>query len=357
MPQARKLTPISGPDGIPPRRHLRYRKSWDQSGAFTVRFPILLAAVLSLAACGQSDPTSTAASAPPTSGPAESSSNTGGATAALGPLNTRFDCLRESGGILVIAHRGGPTRDYPENAIETFQRTWKAGTHAMEIDIAETKDGKLVLMHDDDLDRTTNGTGFVVDHTLAEIQALKLRTRAKQTEFHPPTLEAALEWAVQNHAFLELDKKRSASYAAIVAAIRAAKAENNVLLITYTDDQAIAAQKAAPDLIVNVTLNSVQQLDGLIAAGLKPERLIAWTGNTEPRPDLWKALAARGVESIFGANGSRAEGIDNRYWDDGDGSEFNTLAAGGLRVLVTGMSDKTSRQLSQEIRAAAGCGF
>jgi glycerophosphoryl diester phosphodiesterase len=326
-----------------------------------MRLTVIAATALALAACGQpNDPTATAstdASGPPISGPAESSSETGAASAALGPLNTRFDCLRESGGVLVVAHRGGPTRDFPENAIETFQRTWKAGTHAMEIDIAETRDGKLVLMHDDDLDRTTNGTGLVVDHTLAEIQALKLRTGTKQTDFYPPTLQAALEWAVQNHAFLELDKKRSASYAPIIAAVRAAKAENNVLLITYTDDQAIEAQKAAPDLIINATLNSVDQLDKLVAAGLKPERLIAWTGNVEPRPNLWKALAARGVASIFGTNGSRAEGLDYKYWDDGDGAEFNALAANGLPILVTGFSDKTSRQLSQEIRAAGGCGF
>ena len=51
----------------------------------------------------------------------------------------------------------------------------------------------------------------------------------------------------------------------IIAAVRAAKAENNVLLITYTDDQAIEAQKAAPDLIINATMNSADQLDTLEA--------------------------------------------------------------------------------------------
>jgi glycerophosphoryl diester phosphodiesterase len=319
-----------------------------------VRFALLAATVLALAACGQpADPTATASTdAPeaPISGPAES-------TSTPATLAARFDCLRDSGGILVIAHRGGPTRDYPENAIESFQRTYKAGTHAMEIDIAETKDGQLVLMHDDELDRTTTGTGLVADHTLAEIQALSLKTGSKTTDFRAPTLQAALEWAVQTGAFLELDKKRSASYAPIVAAVRAAKAENNVLLITYTDDQAIEAHKLAPGLVINASLNSAEQLDKLIAAGVQPERLLAWTGNVEPRPELWKSLAARGVESIFGTNGSRAEGLDYKYWDDDDGEEFNKLAAGGLPILVTGYSDKTSRQLSREIRAASACGF
>lgn len=277
--------------------------------------------------------------------------------AAVGPLHERLDCLRTSGGLLLIGHRGGPTRDYPENAIETLERTLKAGTRAMEVDIAETKDGRLVLMHDDDLDRTTTGTGPVADHTLAEIQELKLETGSKVTDFRAPTLEAALDWAVKNNAILELDKKRAATYPPIIAAVRAAKAENNVLVITYTDEQAVDLHRLAPDLMITATVNSIAQFDDLVSRGVKPDRLLAWTGNVEPQPDLWSALAARGVESIFGTNGSRAEGLDYRYWDDDDGSEFNQLVADGLPILVTSLTDKTARQLASEIRKSESCGF
>lgn len=325
-----------------------------------MRHALLAAAAIALAACGQpADPTATASTdappAPEASGPMES------AEAASPPpgasLAARLDCVRQSGGVLVIAHRGGPTRDYPENAIESFERSFKAGTHVMEIDIAETKDGKLVLMHDDDLDRTTTGTGLVADHTLADIQALKLRTGSKTTSFHPPTLEAALVWAMKANAILELDKKRSASYAPIIAAIRAAKAENNVLLITYTDEQAIDAQKQAPDLVINATITSAAQYDRLAAAGINPANLLAWTGNTDPQPELWKALSAKGVESIFGANGPRDTAADTLYWQDDDGSEFNKLVADGLPILVTGMSDKVSRQLGREVAKGRQCGI
>lgn len=319
---------------------------------------LFAASALALAACGQpSDPTATAsteAGTAPVSGPAESSTNTAGAAK---PLPARLDCLRESGGLLVVGHRGGPRNGYPENALETLERTWNAGTRAMEIDIAETKDGKLVLMHDDDLDRTTTGTGLVADHTLAEIQALKLKYFRELTEFRPPTLEAALEWAVKTGAFLELDKKRTASYAPIIAAIRAAKAENHVLLITYNNQQAAEAHTAAPDLVINATIQSVEQLDQLIALGVNPERLLAWTGIQEPRPELWKALDARGVESIFGTNGPPATSFDKRYWADGNGEEFNKLAADGLHILVTGLSDKTTRQVQAEVGKAKACGF
>jgi glycerophosphoryl diester phosphodiesterase len=90
---------------------------------------------------------------------------------------------------------------------------------------------------------------------------------------------------------------------------------------------------------------------------VKPDRFLAWTGNVEPRPELWSALAARGVESIFGTNGARAEGLDYRYWDDDDGSEFNKLAADGLPILVTSLTDKTSRQVASETRKAEACGL
>ena len=319
---------------------------------------LLAACAIALAACGDpADPTagaSTEASGVGPSAPSEASTT---AAAATGPLHERLDCLRSSGGLLLIGHRGGPTRDYPENAIETLERTLKAGTRAMEIDVAETKDGKLVLMHDDELDRTSTGTGLVADHTLAEIQELKLETGSKATDFRPPTLEAALAWAVKNNVILELDKKRAATYPPIIAAVRAAKAENNVFVITYTDDQAVEVHRLAPELMITATVNSVAQFDDLVARGVKPDRFLAWTGNVEPRPELWSALAAKGVESIFGTNGSRADGLDYRYWDDDDGAEFNQLAADGLPILVTSLTDKTARQLGAEIRKAGACGF
>jgi glycerophosphoryl diester phosphodiesterase len=257
----------------------------------------------------------------------------------------------------VIGHRGGPTRDYPENAIETFERTLRAGTTAMEIDIAETRDGALVLMHDDDLERTTTGQGLVSAHSLDEIRQLKLETYTKETEFHPPTLDEALAWAVRSNAIVELDKKRSAGFGPIIAAVRAARAENNVFIITYTDEQAIEIHAAAPDLVITATVDGLSHLDRLLSAGVKADRLIAWTGTETPRPDLWTALAGRGIESAFGTLGPRSTSLDGRYWEDDDGSEYNALIAGGLPILVTDLTDKVSRQLAHVRPKAVACGL
>ncbi|MGX7835704.1 glycerophosphodiester phosphodiesterase family protein, partial [Campylobacter fetus subsp. venerealis] len=69
---------------------------------------------------------------------------------------------------MVSAHRGGPYPGFPENAIETFANVLEYTPAIIELDVAMTKDGVLVLMHDDKLDRTTTGKGSVSDATYSE---------------------------------------------------------------------------------------------------------------------------------------------------------------------------------------------
>lgn len=272
-------------------------------------------------------------------------------------LSGRLDCLRENAGAVVIAHRGGPTREYPENAMETLQRTLEAGASAMEVDIAQSKDGVLFLMHDDDLDRTSTGEGPLADRTWDEIKALDLETYQSKTAYHPPTLDQALDWAVANKVLLELNRKRSTPVEKVIAAVRARKAENNVFIITYTDDQAVELHQAAPDLVITASVDSIEKLGELLSRGVVAERLVAWTGMATPDPTLWKALADRGVESIFGTQNARDTQRDSDFWEDDDGSEYNGLVAGGLAFIVTGYSDKVSRQLSASDGVRKACGL
>lgn len=73
--------------------------------------------------------------------------------------------------IHVAAHRGWSDK-YPENTIEAFKAAVKLGVDQLETDVRVTKDNELVIMHDERVDRTTNGTGKVCEMTLAEIKAL-----------------------------------------------------------------------------------------------------------------------------------------------------------------------------------------
>ncbi len=73
--------------------------------------------------------------------------------------------------LLVAGHRGYSAQ-YPENTLLSIQKGMELGVDMIEIDIALSKDGVPVLCHDDTLDRTTNGSGYVSDFTLEELKTL-----------------------------------------------------------------------------------------------------------------------------------------------------------------------------------------
>ena len=68
-----------------------------------------------------------------------------------------------------FAHRGFSGK-YPENTMLAFRKALECGADGIEMDVQLTKDGELVVIHDERVDRTTNGTGNVRDYTLEELQ-------------------------------------------------------------------------------------------------------------------------------------------------------------------------------------------
>ncbi|MER5975343.1 glycerophosphodiester phosphodiesterase family protein [Streptomyces sp. NPDC001857] len=73
--------------------------------------------------------------------------------------------------LLTIGHRGVMGVE-PENTLRSFVAAERAGLDVVELDLHLSKDGALVVMHDADVDRTTDGSGPVADHTLDELRAL-----------------------------------------------------------------------------------------------------------------------------------------------------------------------------------------
>jgi glycerophosphoryl diester phosphodiesterase len=74
----------------------------------------------------------------------------------------------------VVAHRGIP-REEPENTLSSFAGALEQGAHALETDLRFTRDGEIVLFHDESVERTTDGEGNVSDLSLAEIKRLRTR--------------------------------------------------------------------------------------------------------------------------------------------------------------------------------------
>ena len=109
---------------------------------------------------------------------------------------TAWQPLDDSGKIRVIAHRGEHLH-HPENTLQAFQAAIDAGADYFELDVRTTSDGKLVIMHDSTLDRTTNGTGEVHKHTFDEIRALDAGSKFSPefTGAKVPTLDEAFDLA------------------------------------------------------------------------------------------------------------------------------------------------------------------
>ena len=77
----------------------------------------------------------------------------------------------EMTGMISVAHRGASSYA-PENTQAAFRKGLELGADFLESDVHLSKDGELVIMHDEKVDRTTNGKGFVKDYTLAELKEL-----------------------------------------------------------------------------------------------------------------------------------------------------------------------------------------
>lgn len=75
------------------------------------------------------------------------------------------------GNTMVIGHRGD-AKNAPENTLISFKRAIEMGADGIELDVQMSKDGQLVVIHDERVDRTTDGIGFVKDFTLKEIKRL-----------------------------------------------------------------------------------------------------------------------------------------------------------------------------------------
>ena len=80
----------------------------------------------------------------------------------------------------IWAHRGCSAR-YPENTLLSFEKAAQInGIKGIELDVQMTKDDQLVVIHDERLDRTTTGTGYVKDYTFAQIRALAITPPDKE---------------------------------------------------------------------------------------------------------------------------------------------------------------------------------
>ena len=91
---------------------------------------------------------------------------------------------------MIIGHRGSPL-EAPENTVSSVKKAVEAGADAVEIDVQKTKDNNIVVIHDENVDRTTDGKGFVKNLTLKEIKKLKIKNSNERMPLLQEIIDAA----------------------------------------------------------------------------------------------------------------------------------------------------------------------
>jgi len=147
--------------------------------------------------------------------------------------------------LLKIGHRGAKAYE-PENTLRSFQRAIEYGVDAVELDVRKTKDNQLVVIHNVDVNKTTNGNGPVNELTLDEIKKLVTEKNEKV-----PTLEEVLT-LVGKQVKILIELKETGYEQNVLDLIHKKGLIDNVIIISFKEN----------------ALQKIKELDSKITTGL-----------------------------------------------------------------------------------------
>jgi glycerophosphoryl diester phosphodiesterase len=147
--------------------------------------------------------------------------------------------------MLRIGHRGARAYE-PENTLRSFKKAVEIGVDAVEFDVRKTKDDQLVVIHDADVKRTTDGEGLVSELTLEEIKGFSAEKGEKI-----PTLKEALDF-LGKKVKIVIELKETGVEEKVLLAVRENGLQKNVVIASFIEE----------------TLRKVRDLDKEVEMGL-----------------------------------------------------------------------------------------
>ena len=251
-------------------------------------------------------------------------------SAACAVVIARKPFLRWRPGIkpTILAHRGAPLPDLPENSIAAFEQALTDGADFIEIDVRQSKDGVFIIHHDGGLGRTTNGghDDKVSEQTLAELKTLFLKTQAGKVSTHKIlTLKETIDWARGKTALfvdfkiLEIEK--------VIEFIQAEKAQTFCVPMPYRFEDTLRVHSLAPDMVIYANADGTRNnVEKLLKGDIPKDRLFVWVRSTNK--SVIDRMHANGIMvqigGVLGGGGKSLEpylgflkkGIDSFNTDD-----------------------------------------
>ena len=207
--------------------------------------------------------------------------------------------------VAFVAHRGGIVPGYPENTLSAFRQAVKHGAEVIEVDLRGTKDGEVVILHDETLDRTTNGKGKVTDYTLAELKKLDAGAGERI-----PTYEEALQLVAGTGVKLLLDIKESPvlDKRKVVRLTDKYNAALNVIVGPRNLDDLRAFRALNPNLRTLGFIRDIEDIGPFAQAGVDIIRL--WPKWIYANPELVKKVHQLGKPVWTTANDAPREELE-----------------------------------------------
>ena len=260
----------------------------------------------------------------------------------------------EERSILLGLHRGG-REQWPENTVVAYQEAVKLWPDALlELDVHATADGQVVVIHDDTVDRTTNGSGSVWAMTFEEVRALDAAYHFSPDGGAPfpwrgkgitiPTLKEVLEVS-PTHRFLIEMKDGDNIAAATVAAIREAGATDRCVLAAVPPQFIEDARALAPEIATCYDFLSAATLLNELRFGdwekyVPEHKMIALSPKLQER----FSLTADEIKAL------QAKGILITFWTVNREEEMRRLLDMGVDCILTDRPDALAAILAEQAK-------
>ena len=214
----------------------------------------------------------------------------------------------------IVAHRGARASE-PENTVRAMNRAFECGADAVEIDLRFTSDHKLVVIHDDTLERTTNGAGKVCDMTIAQLRALDAGKGERI-----PELSEALSVAKRYSRTLVLELKEAGMEWQVLEEVAEAGLEDKVIISSFIHTSLRNLKEKAPEIKTGVIIASVP---------VNPVRLVQ-----DAKADIIFAKYSR-ITREFIDDCVGYEGIEVYLWTVNTIDDLNNAISYGVDGVVT----------------------
>ncbi len=214
-----------------------------------------------------------------------------------------------------IAHRGASAYE-PENTLRSFERAIEMKADMIELDVRQSIDGHLVVMHDGTVDRTTDSTGLVSLKTLAELKELNAGKGERI-----PTLNEVVELG-RGRAKFVIELKENGAEDKVVDLIRKNELIDEVFIVSFKPNRLKMVKALEPRLKTGL----------ILFASLDPIRLAKNCGADVVAPFRWfitKGLVER----------ARQNGLHTFTWTVDETSKAQVLKEKGVSGIVTNKPD------------------